>query len=93
MHLKNRFLASLALPIVVTSAIIGLFLLLGGCGEKASSASTPATNTEDESIPVHTAPVQQKSIALPIHTSGILTTTAEQRLSFKIGGVIRKIRS
>jgi membrane fusion protein, multidrug efflux system len=28
---------------------------------------------------------------LPIHASGVLTSSAEQRLSFKIGGVIQKI--
>ncbi|MDO8365509.1 MAG: efflux RND transporter periplasmic adaptor subunit, partial [Saprospiraceae bacterium] len=45
----------------------------------------------DESIPVRTALVQQKTVALPVHASGILTSSAEQRLSFKIGGIIRKI--
>lgn len=75
---------------MVTVAAIGLFALIGGCGESAG-AKTETANTVDERIPIRTAPVQQKNVALPLHASGILTTSAEQRLSFKIGGVIRKI--
>lgn len=75
---------------MVTVAAIGLFALIGGCGESAG-AKTETTNTVDERIPIRTAPVQQKNVALPLHASGILTASAEQRLSFKIGGVIRKI--
>ena len=75
---------------MVTIAAIGLFALIGGCGESAG-AKTETANTVDERIPIRTAPVQQKNVALPLHASGILTSSAEQRLSFKIGGVIRKI--
>lgn len=74
---------------LVLIAFAGLFALMGGCGEKARSAAV--AQTPDERIPVHTAAVELKNIALPIHASGILTSSAEQRLSFKIGGVIRKI--
>jgi RND family efflux transporter MFP subunit len=42
-------------------------------------------------IPVKTAPVVRKLLHLPITGSGILTSTGEQRLSFKIGGIIRAI--
>lgn len=89
--MKKSAFKTIAIPAVVsTLALLGLLALLGGCG-----ADTPAGNLQptltDESIPVHTAMVQQKNIALPIHASGILTSSAEQRLSFKIGGIIRKI--
>jgi membrane fusion protein, multidrug efflux system len=60
------------------------------CGEK-SAAKTNTTFVSDESIPVRTIPVQTRSVALPIEASGTLTSSAEQRLSFKIGGIIRKI--
>ena len=83
-------LETLAMPVLVTVALIGLFCLLGGCGEK-SAANNAAAPAEEEYIPVRTAAVQQRTIALPIHASGILSSSAEQRLSFKIGGVIRKI--
>ncbi len=71
-------------------ALGGLFILLGGCGAK-TPAPKQAIVTEEEAIPVRTVAVQQRSIALPVHASGILSSTAEQRLAFKIGGVIRKI--
>lgn len=88
--MKNTSVKSYAVPAVLASvALIGLFALLGGCGAK--SEPTAAVLSTDESIPVHTATVQQKNIALPIEASGMLTSSAEQRLSFKIGGVIRKI--
>lgn len=77
---------------MVLIAIIGLLCLTGGCGENASAGpQTDASTQVDERIPVHTVAIQQKSIDLPIHASGILTSSAEQRLSFKIGGVISKV--
>lgn len=78
---------------LVAFALTGLFYLLGGCGnqEATTNAATSGQLSSDERIPVLTAAVQNKSIDLPVHASGILTSSAEQRLSFKIGGVIRKI--
>ncbi len=77
--------------LVAGTALIGLSFLLGGCGAKTSDTVSVGNAVVDEFIPVHTAAVQQKTIALPIHASGILTSSAEQRLSFKIGGIIRKV--
>lgn len=89
--MKKSAFKTIAIPAAIsTLAVLGLLALLGGCG-----SNTPAEITQpilaDESIPVRTAMVQQKNVALPIHASGILTSSAEQRLSFKIGGIIRKI--
>jgi len=89
--MKNIQFETLAMPTLVVAAIFGLFTLLGGCGSKSSALQPPAPAVEDERIPVRTAAVQQRTIALPIHASGILTSSAEQRLSFKIGGIIRKV--
>jgi len=75
----------------VVGALASLFLLLGGCGEQKATAPSTAIDLSDEKIPVRTTPVQQLNIALPIHASGMLTSASEQRLSFKIGGIIRKI--
>ncbi len=77
---------------LVAFALMGLFYLLGGCGNSGAVNQPDASaSTTDERISVHTAPVQQKAIALPVHASGILGSSAEQRLAFKIGGVIQKI--
>ena len=89
--MKNTAFKTIAIPILISAiALGGLCALLGGCGSK-SGENTAQTAVSDESIPVHTAVVQQKTVTLPIHASGILTSSAEQRLSFKIGGIIRKI--
>ncbi len=89
--MKKISIESLGLPLMVVFALTGLFFLVGGCGETANANSKSETATVDERIPVHTVAVQQKTIAAPIHASGILTSSAEQRLSFKVGGVIRKV--
>ncbi|MCW5923831.1 MAG: efflux RND transporter periplasmic adaptor subunit [Saprospiraceae bacterium] len=91
--MKKITLETVALPSMATIAVVGLFCLTGGCGENANANSNAQTSNSvvDERIPVQTALVEQKNIALPIHASGTLTSSAEQRLSFKVGGVIRKI--
>lgn len=78
---------------LVAFALTGLFYLLGCCGNQDAGKNPETTGQApaDERIPVLTAPVQNKSIDLPVHASGMLTSSAEQRLSFKVGGVIRKI--
>lgn len=90
--MKLPAIKTILLPALLSSlALVGLFALLGGCGAKSDTPTSAAIPSGDESIPVHTAAVQQKTISLPIHASGVLTSSAEQRLSFKIGGIIRKI--
>ncbi len=89
--MKNIKLETLAAPALVLAACLGLFALLGGCGAKTPPAVQEPVSLEEEAIPVRTVAVQQRNIALPVHASGILSTTAEQRLAFKLGGVIRKI--
>lgn len=90
--MKKTMYKTIAIPAFFSAvALVGLFALLGACGAKSTTKPTATSSETDESIPVRTAAVQQKTIALPIHASGILTSSAEQRLSFKIGGIIRKI--
>lgn len=45
----------------------------------------------EEKVIVKTVEVKQKEISLPIHTSGKLSSKAEMKLSFKIGGIIEHI--
>jgi multidrug efflux system membrane fusion protein len=74
--------------IPVSLALLAL-LAAEACGPAGGEAPRPAE--PDERIAVRTAPVVQRTVALPVHASGVLTSSAEQRLSFKIGGVIRRI--
>lgn len=90
--MKNIKIKTLAPVLLVVFAITGLIYLLGGCGPSSAEPTKADTQTPtDERIPVYTARVQSKLIDLPIHASGMLTSSAEQRLAFKIGGVINKI--
>ncbi len=66
-------------------------LFLFACGNKEETAAGPQEQSADERIAVKVATVTQKNIMLPVHASGTLTSTAEQKLSFKTGGIIRKI--
>jgi membrane fusion protein, multidrug efflux system len=52
---------------------------------------TVMTATADERVAVRTVPVIQRGSQQVITAAGVLTSDAEQRLSFKIGGVIRSI--
>ena len=67
--------------------------LLFTCGSQESKdESEEAVNALDEStIPVTLIPVEAVTIAKPVLASGLLATRNESRLSFKIGGVIRKV--
>lgn len=90
-NMKYSVLKTIAIPgLFAAVSIACLCVLLGGCKPK-NSTDIAQSVVADDAIPVRTALVQQKTIALPIHASGILSSSAEQRLSFKIGGVIRKI--
>ena len=73
---------------IITTFILLAFL--SACSNSNNEGSLPATEVEDF-IPIHTAPVQIQTTALPISSSGMLTSSGEQRLSFKIGGIIKKV--
>ena len=70
---------------------LGVIFALPACGAKEPPVVARPAATEEAAIPVRTVAVQQRNIALPVHASGMLTSTAEQRLAFKIGGIIRKV--
>ena len=66
-------------------------LFFFACGNKEDAAANQQEQTGDERIAVKVVPVAQKNITLPVHASGVLTSTAEQKLSFKTGGIVRRI--
>ena len=75
--------------IIHSSLYIIHLLLLMGCKEETK---TQATATTDQSVvPVQLAKVEQTVRAEPIVASGLVASTDEARLSFKVGGIIQKI--
>lgn len=77
--MKNSFPA-LFLVIMISTAI-------AGCGSKATDDS----NKESNIIRVKTAMVSKQTLALPIVSSGLITSKKEARLSFKTGGIISRM--
>jgi multidrug efflux system membrane fusion protein len=69
---------------LLTGLLPGI-LIMTGCGKEDSATMTV------KQIPVKTAPVVKTSVSFPVHTSGILSSPQEIKLSFKTGGIIRSI--
>ncbi len=65
-------------------------LAFAACSNHSDVAPKQLSESE-EYIPIRTALVETRSSAMPISASGILTSSGEQRLSFKIGGIVSKI--
>jgi RND family efflux transporter MFP subunit len=77
---KSGFLSGAMIVALVSCAA----LLLGGCGRK--TAAEPVKPT-----PVRISRASTGPAVPPIDTNGIVVTKHEMRLSFKMGGVIRRI--
>ncbi len=71
----------------ISQFIISIFFLIWFF----SCSSTEDTQQSDTKINVELVPIVQKSLAIPIHTSGKLYTSTESKLSFKIPGIIARI--
>ncbi|MBC8082541.1 MAG: efflux RND transporter periplasmic adaptor subunit [Hymenobacter sp.] len=77
--------------------LVGLELfgsLLAGCQKARPAAAetgpAPAAATTDN-VPVTLAPVRRQVMAQPVTASGQLSSETEARLSFKTGGIVRRI--
>jgi membrane fusion protein, multidrug efflux system len=67
-------------------ALVFMFAaLLGGCGKNEKAEASKAT-------PVRVASASNGPAVPPIDTNGLVVTKHEMRLSFKMGGVVRKIQ-
>src|SRR5258706_14917289 len=60
--------------------------IISSCGAKK-----PAEKTEEEVIVVRTQPVSSINYAATLEYSGLMASTSEAKLSFKIAGIISKI--
>lgn len=69
-------------------------IVLGGilwmCSTQAKEEKTQPV-IDESTVTVKVAPVKEGNYALPIFSSGLISTEIESRLSFKTGGVISKI--
>lgn len=77
----------------ITNYLIFSLLLavaLWSCGSKAGKTSTPP-QTDKVIVPVKLAPVSTVTKAEPIVSSGLVSSSEEARLSFKVGGIINQM--
>ena len=73
--------------------IIFFVILFWSCRPRQADTSTAPHQAplDENTVPVKVATASRKSISLPLHASGVLTSSSEQRLAFKTGGIIRQI--
>ncbi|MGA0557229.1 efflux RND transporter periplasmic adaptor subunit [Larkinella sp. VNQ87] len=79
-----------------TLQFILIVLVTGGmwaCGTKAeeSPKTAPADQTDDTSVPVKLTNVESVVRSEPVVASGLVSSSEEAKLSFKVGGIIEKL--
>jgi len=67
--------------------LLGLAVAIQACNSKAENK----TKDEGAAVAVKLSPVKEESLARPVYSSGLISTSTEARLSFKIGGIIENI--
>ena len=65
--------------------IVCVAVVILGCG------SAQEESMGEQALPVRTVRVEKQWISHPIHTSGRLSSSAEMKLSFKVGGIVDKL--
>ncbi len=68
-----------------------LTVALWACGSKAAEKTATNTATDEVVIPVKLAPVGTVVRAEPVVASGLVSSSEEARLSFKVGGIINRM--
>jgi multidrug efflux system membrane fusion protein len=68
-----------------TKLLVVISILLSGC------KNVPVKNTGHEVATVRMTKVISEFISIPVHSTGILVSSEELKLSFKTGGIITKI--
>jgi multidrug efflux system membrane fusion protein len=62
-----------------------MILLIAGCRNE------PPAPPMEEVARVKTADIKSETISIPVHSSGILTSSEEMKLSFKAGGIVANV--
>ncbi len=75
--------------ILPTLLLFATSLFLASC--KKENKANEVIQQDDAAIAVTLASVKRGEYALPITSSGLITTSTEAKLSFKVGGIISKI--
>jgi membrane fusion protein, multidrug efflux system len=70
---------------IANTLLILILFTLAGCKPKIS----PVKN--DEAVKVRTTKIKTGEVSVPIHSTGVLTSDQEMKLSFKTGGIIARI--
>jgi RND family efflux transporter MFP subunit len=63
-----------------------LFLILSGC-----KSDGPEKQTLDQAVRIAVVPALYEEYKIPLRATGLLGTTTQMKLSFKTGGIIRKV--
>jgi membrane fusion protein, multidrug efflux system len=69
----------------ITTAIVFSIFLSSGCRHTEIKSESAGT------LRVKVVPLITETVSIPVHTSGILVTAEELKLSFKTGGIVAKI--
>lgn len=81
-------------PIHILLLSLSISVLLWGCGSKAEHNQTQKTALaaiDEAVVPVKLTPVSTVVRAEPIVASGLVSSSEEARLSFKVGGIIDRM--
>ncbi len=70
---------------------VGVLVFFISCNKKEETKVEKSVFTDEVVIPVQLAKVENISRAEPILASGIVASTDEARMSFKLGGIVSKI--
>jgi membrane fusion protein, multidrug efflux system len=81
----KKIVLSISIPLIIA---ITLFT----CKQQEEKKEKQADTSLDESaVAVSLVPVEKVNIAIPVVASGLVNTKNESRLSFKIGGIVKRI--
>ncbi|GAB3503095.1 hypothetical protein GCM10027341_31720 [Spirosoma knui] len=74
---------------IITSLLVAV--ALWACGSKAEQAPAEKISVDEAVVPIKLTPVRTVVRAEPIIASGLVSSSAEARLSFKVGGIIDRM--
>jgi membrane fusion protein, multidrug efflux system len=69
----------------------GILLMLSALLLTVSCHNETPKKTESPVTSVKVAAIKEESVSIPVHSTGILLSTEEMRLSFKTGGIVLRI--